>query len=270
VPRHELTDEQWAIFKPLLPLEKPPTGRPATNHRRCVNAIVWLCRTGAPWRDLPTEYGPWQTAATQFYRWQKNDTWREAFIKLREMADAEGRIDWDMHCVDSTVIRAHQHAAGGRTGVPRALGRSRGGFGSKIHIRTDGSGNPLAFCVTGGEEHDAPQLLRLVDMGGIKRVGRGRPRLRPTHLAGDKGYDSDAIRAGLRERGIVPIIPPRRNRKRLIAYDLERYRGRNAVERYFNRIKHWRRVATRYEKHAMNYGAMIFVAVSMHFINLLL
>ena len=269
MPRHKLTDEQWAIFKALLPLEKPPTGRPARNHRRCVNAIVWICRTGAPWRDLPTEYGPWQSAATQFYRWQKNDTWREAFIKLREMADAEGHIDWDMHCVDSTVIRAHQHAAGGRTGVPRALGRSRGGFGSKIHMRTDGSGNPLAFCVTGGEDHDAPQLLRLVDMGGIKRVGRGRPRLRPKHLAGDKGYDSDAIRAGLRKRGIVPIIPPRRNRKRLIAYDLERYRGRNVVERYFNRIKHWRRVATRYEKHAVNYGAMIFVAVSIHLINLL-
>ena len=115
----------------------------------------------------------------------------------------------------------------------RALGRSRGGFGTKIHLRTDGRGNPLAFKITGGEEHDAPHLLRLMDMAKIKRVGRGRPRQHPVYLAGDKGYDSRQIREALRARGITPIIPARSNRKRKITIDVERYRGRNVIERCF-------------------------------------
>jgi IS5 family transposase len=94
--------------------------------------------------------------------------------------------------------------------APRALGRRRGGFGTKIHLRTDRKGNPLVFALTGGEKHDAPQLVRLVDAGEIKHVRRGRPRLRTKRLAGDKGYDSTALRTALRRRGIEPIIPSRR------------------------------------------------------------
>jgi transposase len=98
-----------------------------------------------------------------------------------------------------------------------------------------------------------------VDIGKIRRVGRGRPRLRPSHVASDKAYDSDKLRAALRERGIVPVIPSRRN-----------YRGRNVIERCFNRLKHWRRLATRYEKLGVNYVAVLLVVSSMHFLNLLI
>ena len=154
----------------------------------------------------------------------------------------------------------------------RALGRSRGGFGTKIHLRTDGKGNPIVFTLTGGEKHDAPQALKLVDIatGVIKRAGRGRPRLRPQRLAGDKGYDSMTLRTELRRRGIEPIIPSRSNRKRKVPFDKKRYRDRNVVERGINRLKQWRRVATRYEKHAVNYAAVILIAASVHFLNLLL
>jgi len=152
----------------------------------------------------------------------------------------------------------------------RALGRSRGGFGTKIHLRTDATGHPLTFTITGGEAHDAPQLLRLVDIGKIRRVGRGRPRLRPSHLAGDKGYDSDQLRVALRQRGIVPRIPARRNRRRVVKLDAERYRGRNVIERCFSRLKQWRRLATRYEKLAVNYVAVLLVVSSMHLLNLLI
>jgi transposase len=116
--RHALTDEQWAILQPILPPEKRTTvGRPSVSHRRVINAVLWLCRTGVPWRDLPREFGPWPTVATRFYRWQKNGTWHFIFSQLREMTDARGILDWDMHCVDSTIIRAHQHAAGGKKGL---------------------------------------------------------------------------------------------------------------------------------------------------------
>jgi transposase len=126
------------------------------------------------------------------------------------------------------------------------------------------------FALTGGEKHDAPQLVRLIDNGAIKRVRRGRPRLRPKRLAGDKGYDSAALRTALRQRGIQPIIPSRSNRIRSITFDKARYRERKVIERCINRLKHWRRVATRYEKLAANYSAVILIAASMHFVNLLL
>lgn len=157
-----------------------------------------------------------------------------------------------------------------KKGAPRALGRSRGGFGTKIHLRSDRKGNPIAFALTGGEKHDAPQLLRLVDIGAIRRAGRGRPRLRPACIAGDKGYDSAALRSALRRRGIEPLIPSRSNRKRMLPFDKERYRERNVIERCIGRLKQWRRVATRYEKLAFNYLAVILVAASLHYVNLLL
>jgi transposase len=109
-----------------------------------------------------------------------------------------------------------------------------------------------------------------MDLGKIKRIGRGRPRLRAAYLAADKAYDSDKIRNGLRERGVTPVIPSRRTRKRVITIDRERYRSRNVIERCFNRLKHWRRVATRYEKHAVNYTAMLLIVGTMHFLKLVI
>ena len=109
-----------------------------------------------------------------------------------------------------------------------------------------------------------------MDIGKVKRVGRGRPRLRAEHLAADKAYDSDAIRDGLRKRGVKPVIPSRSNRKRVIEIDRERYRGRNVIERCFNRLKHLRRVATRYEKHGVNYVAVLLIVSTMHFLKLLI
>ncbi len=110
--RRTLTDEQWTMLQSLLPPEKSPMGRPSISHRRFLNAILWLCRTGAPWRDLPSEYGPWRTMATRFYRWQKNGLWRELFARLREMSDTKGLIDWDTQCGDSVIIRKEQHIIG--------------------------------------------------------------------------------------------------------------------------------------------------------------
>ena len=120
--RYALSDAQWERLQPLLPPEKGPMGRPSTSHRRFFNAIVWLVRTGAPWRDLPPEYGYWGSMATRFYRWNRNGTFLRIFKGLRQQADGKGLIDWEMHCVDSTVIRAHQHAAGGKKGLSEPSG----------------------------------------------------------------------------------------------------------------------------------------------------
>jgi transposase len=112
----DLSDDKWERLKPLLPPQKAKTGRPAHDHRRIVSGILWVLRTGAPWRDLPERYGPWQTAATRFYRWRKSGLWEKMLKKLQEEADAKGDIDWDCHYADGSVVRAHQHAAGAKRG----------------------------------------------------------------------------------------------------------------------------------------------------------
>lgn len=115
--RGDLSCEQWERLKPLLPPLKPRTGKPNHDHRQVVNGILWILRTGAPWRDLPERYGKWQTVSTRFYRWQKAGIWEQVLAHLQVVADEQGRLDWEIHYVDGTVVRAHQHAAGGKKGV---------------------------------------------------------------------------------------------------------------------------------------------------------
>lgn len=110
--RRDLTDEQWEQLRPLLPPQRARRGRPAKDHRQIVNGLLWVLRTGAPWRDLPAQYGPWQTVATRFYRWRRAGIWDRVLAELQQHADAEGKLDWRLHHVDGTMVRAHQHAAG--------------------------------------------------------------------------------------------------------------------------------------------------------------
>ena len=103
-------------------------------------------------------------------------------------------------------------------------------------------------------------MAALTTRGSIKRAGRGRPRLRPRRLVADKGYSSHAIRTGLQRRGIGVVIPRKRNERRRWRFDKAAYRERNKVERLFNRLKQCRRIATRYEKRAANYHALLTIA----------
>lgn len=102
----------------LLPPQKAK-GRPAKDHRTIINGMLWINKTGAPWRDLPERYGPWQTVATRFYRWTKQGIWDKILAEVQQSADANGQIEWEVHFVDSSVIRAHQHAAGAKGGTQK-------------------------------------------------------------------------------------------------------------------------------------------------------
>jgi transposase len=112
--RHELSDAEWARLEPLLPPRQ--AGRPRKDDRLVVNGILWKLATGAPWRDLPERYGPWQTVYTRFRRWTAAGVWDRIFAAVQRQADAAGQIDWDVHFVDGTTVRAHQHAAGAKGG----------------------------------------------------------------------------------------------------------------------------------------------------------
>jgi len=148
----------------------------------------------------------------------------------------------------------------GGTPEAEALGRSKGGFSTKIHVRAEGGGNPIVFILTPGERHETQAFEPLMEQGAVKRPHGGRPRLRPERIVGDKGYSSGKIRAYLRRHGIRITIPRRKDEKHRGRFDRAIYRLRNLVERLFNRLKQFRRVATRYEKRAENYLTVLVIA----------
>ncbi len=157
----------------------------------------------------------------------------------------------------SDLINTPLEPKGG--GVDQALGRSQGGFGTKVHLRVEGKGKPVVFVLTRGQQHEARVFEELMTLGEVKRNGRGHPRIRPQRVCGDKGYSSRKIRAYLRRRGIRYTIPRKMNERRTGPFDKALYRLRNLVERTINRLKQLRRIATRYEKRADNYLAMLHV-----------
>jgi transposase len=115
--RHDLTDEQWVLLEPLLPVERRGVrGRPWSPHRRVVNGILWRTRTGSPWRDLPGEYGPWGTVYGRHRTWSADGTWDKVFTGLQRGSD--GEVEQWVVSVDSTSVRAHHHAAGAPKAPP--------------------------------------------------------------------------------------------------------------------------------------------------------
>jgi transposase len=122
--RFELTDTEWDQIAALLPPEKSGrSGHPYKDHRLVVNAILWVLRTGAPWRDMPERYGPWQTAYDRFNRWRKDGTWAKVCEHVQIERDSD--IDWEVEFVDGSIIKAHPHAAGAPKRKAKPLKRGR-------------------------------------------------------------------------------------------------------------------------------------------------
>ena len=109
-----LSEAHWDCLAPLLPPQKPRTGRPSLDHRTFIEAVLWLAHTGAPWRDLPRRYGSWRTVYSRFRRWQQAGIFDRVLAALQRAGDAAGALDWSLHFVDRSIVRAHQHAAGAR------------------------------------------------------------------------------------------------------------------------------------------------------------
>ncbi|MET8021784.1 IS5 family transposase [Streptomyces decoyicus] len=275
--RHELTDREWELLAPLIP--RAATGRPRVSDRQVINGMVYKIRTGISWRDLPERYGPWQTVYTRFRRYALDGVFTRALQHIQAEADAAGDIDWLVQ-IDSTVVRAHQHAAatgrkGGSAGDEtgdHALGRSRGGLTTKIHLACDGRGRPLAILLTPGQRHDSICAQPLLERIRVPRLGLGRPRCRPDQVVADKAYSSRGFRTYLRKRGIAHTIPEKTDQRRHRhnrgrhggrppGFDRQVYRQRNVVERCFNRLKGFRGIATRYDKTAAaSYEAAVSLA----------
>ena len=106
-----LTDEMWAVLEPMFPGRSLRAGRPWTDHRLVLEAVIWRFRTGSPWRDLPDRFPPFQTVWHRFNAWSNDGTFEKVLTVLQGQVHAEGHLDWTVS-VDSTIARAHQRAAG--------------------------------------------------------------------------------------------------------------------------------------------------------------
>lgn len=110
--RHELTEEQFEQIEDLLPSGEGEQGRPWEDHHRILNGMFWILNTGVPWRDLPERYGPWQTVHSRFRRWQEDGTFDRILDRLQMRLDEEGKIDWELFCIDGTTVQATRAAGG--------------------------------------------------------------------------------------------------------------------------------------------------------------
>jgi transposase len=239
--RYALTDSEWDTIQPILPNKS--RGVPRVDDRRVLNGIFWVLRSGAPWRDLPRYFGPYTTCYNRFNRWGKAGIWDGILNAVANIRKA------DVQMLDTTIVRVHQHGACAKRTVATNVGRSRGGLTTKIHAVVDGKGLPIRLALSAGQQHDSIAATDLLE-------GLASDCL----FLADRAYDSDAIREFVRMRGAWANIPPKRNRKQPICFSPCLYRDRNQVERFFNRIKHCRRIATRYEKLAANYLAFVKLA----------
>ena len=246
--RHGLRDDEFARIENLLPGRPGHVGRNSERGNQLfVEAVIWKFRTGVPWRDMPAHFGAWKNVHTRFSRWAISGVWESLFKALADDPDNEYAM------IDATIVRAHQHSAGARKtkGVTQAIGRSRGGLTTKIHMIVDALGNPLAFSLTGGQVADITQAETLT------------AQVQPEAVLADKGYDADVYIASLRARAIQPVIPPKTNRTNKRECDFALYRERNLVERFFQFIKHFRGIATRYEKTARNFAAGLHLVCTL-------
>lgn len=244
-----LKNKAWEALSKAIEEVRPKRGTPGNDIRLFIEAVLYIARTGIPWRDLPSFFGNWEAIYMRFRRWENSGIWRKLWDTLQHPRFKKARKIF----IDSTTVRAHRHAAGAskKSGGQEAqgLGRSRGGFSTKIHAGCIDESTSVALIITAGQCNDAP-IFDIV----IEEVPKDNSI---EDVVADKGYDSDHIREKINDMKKNPVIPPRKNRKEQIAYDKETYKLRNQVERYFGKIREFRRIATRYEKLSKTFLAFI-------------
>jgi len=236
----KLSPNQWSkIYKYLDERPDVYAGKEA-ECRLFIEAVLWMARRGAQWRLLPSKYGKWNSVYKRFARWCDKGVWERMHQHFVHDPDMENLM------VDSTVIRAHPCAAGAskKTVVspPRLWGVAGEDSSRKVHVSVEALGNPLRFTLTAGQSHDLTQAEALITDYNCE------------HVIADRAYDSDKF------LGAIAVIPPRSNRKSPRSYDAHLYRERHLVECFMGKIKHYRRIFSRYDKLDRSYlGFLHFV-----------
>lgn len=242
MPRTILTDEHWEKLQRLMLYTGRVYNKP--EHRSTFEGILYRMRVGCPWRDVPESFGDWSAIYRRFNLWSKKGIMIQLFNALKKSPD----LEWEF--IDGSIVKAHQHSMGASSNSSEAIGKSRGGNTTKIHMAVDSYGLPIEFILTGGEVHDskaAPDLIKNLPDSD--------------YVIADKGYDSELIREIIRNKKAIPVIPRKRNSKIGNAdMDWCLYKYRHLVENVFARLKHYRAVATRYDKLERNYASTVALA----------
>jgi transposase len=245
--RQILTDEHWSKLKRIL-LAESIYDKP--DLRLTVEGMLYRIRTGCPWRDMPSVFGGWNAVYKRFRAWAQSGKWWRVFKALVSDPD----LEWVF--IDGTYAKAHQHSAGAVGPDPQAIGKSRAGHTSKLHLAVDACGFPIEFRITGGQVADcteAPELI--VHLSEAQAI------------VGDKGYDSASIREQIAAQGSQPVIPRRRHSIRgNDDLDWGLYRYRHLVENAFACLKQYRALAFRFAKLQKHYEAVITMACALQWL----
>ena len=204
-----------------------------------IEAVWWMSRSGAQWRLLDSSFPGWNGVFKRFNAWSRKGIWDSFLQFCIEDPDLEHIM------IDATIVRAHACAAGYGKQTESGLGRSKGGFTSKIHAKVDALGNPLKFIITPGQRNEITQAEALIADS------------RDCYVLGDKGYDSAKFRQLLRSKNCNDIIPSRSNAKSPHEYDEHIYKERHAIECFFSKIKQFRRIFSRFDKSVRNFTAFL-------------
>ncbi|TJV45097.1 MAG: IS5 family transposase [Mesorhizobium sp.] len=244
--RFVLTDAQWAKMEPHC-LGKPiDPGRSGSDNRRFIEAMLWIVRTGSPWRDLPAFFGGWNTVFKRYRDWVKADV----FVRLFEACSDQPDMEFAM--VDATIVKVHRHGQGAKGGPQsQAIGRSKGGMTTKILALTDALGNLVRFVLLPGHRFDTVGVAPLID--GVAFGG----------LIADKAFDSNTIIADLNERGAKIVISQHPRRALPLPLDLDLYKWRHLIENFFCKLKEFKRIAMRADKTDQSFNAIIHLAAAI-------
>ncbi len=231
---YHINDAQWEDISSFFRSVKGLHSHSPEKLRIFVEGVWFILRTGVQWRHLPPCYGAWNSIHRKFKRWSDRGLWKNLFQSVQREPDLEYVM------LDSTIVRAHACAAGLKKSSQNeeALGRSKGGFTTKIHAVVDALGNPLSFVLTPGQRQDITQEPEMIE--GFSEA----------KILADKGYDANALIEQLQEQSCEPVIPPKKNRKEQRFYDRDIYKERHLIECFFGKLKHYRRVFSRFEKSA--------------------
>ncbi|RKJ96070.1 IS5 family transposase [Pseudoroseomonas wenyumeiae] len=246
--RTKLDDAQWASL--MLVMQQIPRAwkRDEVALRRFIAAALWICRTGAPWRDLPEALGQWSSVYHRWRRWCLRGWWELIFEALRPSLPADGLI-----LLDSTTCKAHRAASGAAssTASAEALGRSRGGLCSKLHACADGAGRILRLIASPGHHADLRYATALA-MG-----------LPACNAALDRGYVSAALRAAFAAEGCTVHTPPKRGMVDPPDWDPTLYAQRHHIENLFSSLKDWVRLAFRRDKTRRSWTGFAHLAATI-------
>jgi len=232
----ELNEAQYRQIEHCLPKQR---GNVSHTNLLVLNAILYVAEHGCKWRGLPKRFGNWHTIYTRMNRWSKSGVLDRIFEQLQHAQIV--RIKIEAVSLDSTMIKVHPDGTGAlKKNGPQAIGKSRGGWTTKVHMVAADARTAVTFTLSPGQAHDGPEGRQL-----LRKLGEAKW---PIHLIMDRAYEGDETRQLALELNFIPVVPPKNNRVNPWEYDRAMYKRRNEIERLFRRLKGFRRIFSRFEK----------------------